>query len=245
VIGLAFSFAAGAQQVPFATGEWDPYTGTALPNQGIASEIVAAACKAGGIDYRFDFLPWNRAEKSVLEGQAFCAFPYSKNDERMAKFDYSDTLIYTATNFVYYAKNKKIAGLKIASWADVKPFKVAYITGAWLEKDMKAAGIDVTPVPDNDTGIKMLKAGRVDFVIDDSAVLVAAVKKLFPSEADSFMYIDSDMFGSKTAGAVYLMVSRTYPNSKALLEKFNKGFAIIKSSGVLDGLAKKYGVTVK
>jgi len=241
---LVLATTVGAQTVAFSTGEWAPFSGEALPNKGIATEIVVAVCKVAGIQYKFDFFPWARAESMVLAGQSFAAFPYSSNEERRAKYDYSEPLFYTVTKFGYYSKNKDLSKLKITGWADVKPYKIAYLAGSWLEKDMKTAGIDVTIVTDMEMAIKMLQAGRVDLVCDDSAVLTAAMQKAFPAEAANLKMLESTpLFG--TSGPVHLLVSRTYPDSKALLAKFNAGIAAIKANGTLDAIAKKYGIALK
>jgi ABC-type amino acid transport substrate-binding protein len=39
------------------------------------------------------------------------------------------------------------------------------------------------------------------------------------------------------------MVSRTFPNAKELLAKFNAGLKIIKSNGFWDSLAAKYNLS--
>ncbi len=240
---LLRSLSATAQPILFVTGEWEPFSGAALPNHGIAAEVVAAACKAAGIENKFEFYPWPRAENLVLDGKAFGAFPYAKNDERIAKFEYSDPLFRTHSVFAFSTRNKALVGKKFRGWEDVKPYKIAYLAGSWLEKDMKAAGIDVSLVSDIDSAVKMLKVGRVDLLVDDSAVLTSAIKRQFPGDEDEFTLVPSELFGS--GGEVYLLVSRSYPNSRVLLDKFNKGLATIAKNGVLDGIAKKYGLMVK
>ncbi len=240
---LALTTAVCSQAVTFATGEWAPFTGEALPDQGIATEIVVAVCKAAGISYKFDFYPWARAESTVLAGQSFAAFPYISNEERRAKYDYSNALFFTSTKFAYNSKIKDLSKLKVSSWADVKPYKIAYLAGSWLEKDMRSAGIDVTIVSDMDMALRMLQAGRVDLVCDEPAVLTVTMQKLFPAEVANLKIVDSTLFGAPSS--IHLIVSRTYPDSKALLAQFNAGLAAIKANGILDAIAKKYGITLK
>lgn len=230
------------QPVTFTVGEWEPFTGSSLPGKGIASEIVSAVCSEARIPIQIKFMPWTRAEKLVFEGQAFASFPYAKNEDREAKYNFSDPIFYTTTQFAYYSALRDFSSLRITSWADVKPHKVAYLSGSVFEKAMKDAGITVILVADIENAVRMLQAGRVDLIVDEPAVYLTAIRKLFPNEVDKFKLVDSPLFGPPIP--VHLMVSRTYPHAAALLARINAGLAVLKTNGTLAGFAKRYGIRV-
>jgi hypothetical protein len=81
-------------QVIFATGEWPPFSSEDLPEYGTATALVSAICKAGGIQPKYEFYPWKRAELKVVSGEIFAAFPYAISEERKKIYDFSDTLFY-------------------------------------------------------------------------------------------------------------------------------------------------------
>lgn len=234
VIGVVGS--ASGQSVPIATGEWAPFTGEKLPSQGIATEIVVAICRAAKIDPVFSFLPWKRAEFQLDVGESFAAFPYITNEQRLAKYDFSEPLFFTTTKFFYYSKAHAFEALKVDKLAEMAKYSVVVLEGTWTISALKAAGIRVAEAPSMASAVQMLRWGRVDFLVMEQTVSFEAIKKAFPDDIDDFKVLENNFFGS--AGS-RLMVSRTYPQSKALLEKFNEGLRIIKSNGVLDRIAKK------
>lgn len=75
-----------------ATGEWEPYVTQSLPNHGGVAELVTAVVDEMGMQLRYEFVPWVRAEALVKKGHVFAAFPYAKNTKREQAFDFSDPL---------------------------------------------------------------------------------------------------------------------------------------------------------
>jgi len=76
-------------------------------------------------------------------------------------------------------------------------------------------------------------------VIDDKAVLASEIARLFPTKKQDFVFIEKS-FDEKRP--LVLLVSAKYPKSAEILQKFNEGLKKIKSNGVYDIIAKKYGL---
>ena len=125
----------------------------------------------------------------------------------------------------------------MSSLADLSKNSVVILSGSWFEKDLKAAGLKINLAPSMENAIKRLQAGRADFLVEEQTVGYDAIKTVFPADVESFQVLPNNFFPS---GGSYLMVSRTYPNSKELLAKFNSGLKTIRSNGVFDALAVKY-----
>lgn len=85
-IFLSIPFIGKASEIPFATGEWAPFTGKKLPEYGMITEIVSAACSAANLTPQYHFYPWKRAELNVVEGNVFATFPYRKTSKREKLF---------------------------------------------------------------------------------------------------------------------------------------------------------------
>jgi polar amino acid transport system substrate-binding protein len=49
---------AQAETMTFAVGEWAPYIGQELPNDGVHTERVRAVMQAAGYDLALEYLPW-------------------------------------------------------------------------------------------------------------------------------------------------------------------------------------------
>ena len=118
---LAFGLQA-ADTAKFAIGEWEPYTGQKLEGNGMATEIVVAACAAAGIKPEFEFSPWKRAEASVEEGSCFATFPYQASKEREGKFEFSDLLCKSANGILFHKGNPRTATFVFNKPEDIKGF---------------------------------------------------------------------------------------------------------------------------
>lgn len=87
--GVASAQEAARPSVRLATLEWPPYVGAELPGQGYAAEVVRLACARGGVDVRYDFMPWARALMLALRGDVAGVLPEYNNPERERQFQFS------------------------------------------------------------------------------------------------------------------------------------------------------------
>jgi polar amino acid transport system substrate-binding protein len=225
-------------KVAFATGEYRPYTSESMPNLGATTELVTAICNAAGIVPEYVFVPWKRAELNLANGLAFGAFPYSANPERKQQFDFSDPLYVVSNALVYYEGNPSVRALKgDEALPDLKQYKFGVISGSFAEPQLKQLGIGYNSVTTVDQLVQMLELGRFDIYVDDEATIFDAVNRLFPAEAAKFRALTTP-FGARTPNGV--MVSRSYPNSAAILQRFNEGLAKINKTGEYDKILAKY-----
>ncbi|HOD55117.1 MAG TPA: transporter substrate-binding domain-containing protein [Candidatus Cloacimonadota bacterium] len=172
------SLAAQNTKVPFATGEWEPFTSEKLPNYGAVTELVSAICKTAGITPVYSFYPWARCEKTVETGEAFAAFPYAVTAERKALFNYSDPLFHSSNKVYYYTKNPKpLKDVKFEKISDLKGYTIGLIAGSFIADELDKHGVKYETTTTLDLSIKKLQMGRVDFVIDEQAVTYDTIKK--------------------------------------------------------------------
>lgn len=236
------AFSTFAQSVPFSIGEWSPYTGEKLTNQGAVAELVTAACTAGGLTASFKFYPWARAEKEVTDGVAFATFPYQKvaND---SNYNYSDPLVKGVFKVFYSSNNPKIKnGFKFNSLKDLAGLKVAGVAGyAKVIDDLKNANLDIDNTPDIEAAFKKLNANRVDIVIEDQAAGFAVAKMVIPGNTSNIMVFDTP-YGDPAGNNYYLKVSKTFKGSADILNKFNQGLMKIQKSGDYAKIVKKYNM---
>jgi polar amino acid transport system substrate-binding protein len=230
-------------RVKFAIGEWEPYTGHQLECFGMTAEIVTAACHAGGIEAEYEFFPWRRAESCVEEGTSFATFPYQGTKERAAKYYFSEIICKSSNGILLHKGNPRTSDFTYSTPETLKGFKVGIIAGGDAVKlPLQKIGSDVEEVQNVDQNIMKLESNRLDCVIEDKPVLYQALKKVYGSDLDKlnqFQFVERG-FGETTE--YRLLVSRKYPNSKDLLEKFNAGLRKIKVSGRYQKILKKYGM---
>jgi polar amino acid transport system substrate-binding protein len=234
---------AASDTVKFATGEWEPYTGQKMEGYGMVTEIVAAACSAAGIKAEYEFFPWKRAEANVEGGQVFATFPYQQIKEREDKFYFSDVLYTSGMGILMHIGNAKTASFEYSKPEDLKTFRVGIVAGTDAVKfPLQKIGCVPSETQSGDQNMQKLALDRLDMVIDDKAVLFQSLKNVFGSDPAKMAQFRFTKVGFGEASNYRLMVSKTYPGSKELLEKFNAGLKKIKSGGEYKNILKKYGM---
>lgn len=241
IVSITCLLASEKITVTFATGEWEPFTSETMPNKGIATEFIEAICKEAGIIPTFEFFPWSRAELNVKNGTVFAAFPYAITEERKLDFNFSDTIFYGINALFYIESNAKITkeAHNFKSLKDLNQYTFGVIRGSFLENEFKANNITYYPANSIEEAFRMLNAGRTDFVIENQTAGYYSINRIFPNDSKKFKVLDKH-FGESTSNAI--LVSRTYPNSDKILERFNQGLAKIKVNGTYDALVKKHNM---
>ena len=232
--------------VPLATGEWVPYSSQHLPGYGAASEIVTAAFQAVGLNVRYDFYPWKRAEASVTAGSVFAAFPYFVLPERVERGDlflHSQPLFSSVYGIMYSTAHTKESYLvSYRQPRDLLGKRIGILAGTPLVAfSLKDAGVTYEETPLIDFTVRKLYVGRIDYVIDDRAVLTNKVQELFPGSQSAFAFLPTNFSEKRT---MHLLVSKKYPDSERLLMLFNQGVQIISTNGTLETLYKRYDLSM-
>ena len=228
-------------QIEFITGEWPPYTSESLPGYGPAAILVSAVCEKIGITPVFLFRPWKRAETELLNGKAFAAFPYAKTNQRKNKFLFSDILYSTTTVLMYHQNKIKPDLLNYKAVKDLRGYTIGGIRGGFYESILKHKGINFEGTNSIEQSLNKLKIGRVDLCIGGKLVLYDAVNTFFPEDIKKFKVLGQS-FGEKTHA--YLMISKSYPRSEKIREKFNHGLSQLIKSGDYIQLINKYNLTI-
>ncbi len=220
--------------LPLVTGEWAPYTGATLYKKGVFSEIVTAAFKEVGIDTRYQFYPWKRAELNLKQGTAFAAIPYIKTPERSALYYFSDPIT-TAKFAIFYRKEDFPAGLQYQRFNELSRYKMGGVLGYWYEKPFADAKLNIEYFSSDEQLFVMLYNRRVQLAASAELVGWAAIKKRYPH----YEYL----FGISTEPLkeddLHLMVSKTYPQAPFFLQQFNLGLAKLREKGVLQAILRK------
>ncbi len=225
-------------KVKIATGEYPPYTTETLEDKGFVSAIVVAAFKEMGEEVEFKFFPWKRCEKVVEKGEFFAAIPYSKSEDREKEFDFSD-IVHVTEEFLYYYKPKNdFSSFNYTGYSDLKPYKVAGVLGYYYVDPMKKKGINVDSTPNEISAFKKLIAGRVEFVPFDIITGSTLIREHFANESDNIKTVKNPIATSYS----FLMISRKYPDAKALTEKFNRGLIIIKEKMIYNDIMKRHNL---
>jgi len=208
-------------KVLIVTGEYVPYVGEDLENQGFITEQIEKALTNAGINYRIEFYPWARCSEMVQSGEAWAAYPYGHSEQNDKTYLFSNTVFSTKHKFYYLTENDRITkeAQSFSAIGDFKDYVFGGANGYWYgsPKDFEALGVQVEWADNTDALIKMLYAKRIDFFIEDELVCDEAIQRLFPKEKDKFASLPANAREQD----YYMIVSPDYPNTEVLLEQFN------------------------
>ncbi|MGD8111548.1 substrate-binding periplasmic protein [Vibrio sp. TRT 17S01] len=233
--------------IVFITGEWPPYTSAHINNGGLITEIVSATINEMDIDAKLSFVPWERGEKMLKNGEAFGFFPYAITPERKKNFVFSERLLINPSGKFFYKTSKLKSVPEIKTWEDFKPYKFAVLAGDASVEVMSQIGIEMERVISDDLNVHRLYKERVDFVQMDPVLGWYLIEQLYPGETHLFSTLDitfQELIGESgnPDWDSYLMVSPDYPNASELLKSFNESLERIKANGEYDEILTRYAL---
>lgn len=228
------------ENVPLVTGEWPPYTSEEMEGYGFAAAIVSAVFEEMGEQAEYTFYPWRRCFEMVKKGKAWAAFPYSYTKGRAQDVLFSDPIASTNTYFFYYHKTGTRPNYTINSLDDLTQYKIGGSIGYFYEDAFKKAGLDVNYSIDEVTALKKLINGKIDLLPVNQSVAWYLINTHFPEEAEYFGVVDIPY----QRGEVYLVASRQYPDSEALLERFNRALRTLRENGAYKAIVTQHGLRI-
>lgn len=231
---LLLACPARAERLMLATGEWAPYSSRNMDNLGMFPEILSLVFKEMGQDYDIRFYPWNRCYKMVRDGDIWGAFPYSLTEHRATEVLFSDVVSWSTSVFFAYGPGPDI---DFQSLEDLKGVHIGGIDGYFYQEAFDRAGLDVTYVPDEQSALLMLMAGRVDLVPLNDLVGRRIIHERFPDKEDRFRTLKHPL----SRNGLHLIASPEHPGSRELLERFNEALAKVLASDQAQRIMDRHG----
>jgi len=230
--GVSFA----TETIKLAVGEYTPYIAKDLKHHGLASHIVTEAFALVGYDAELIFSSQRRAYedgKSRYDG----TFLWFRNPQREADFFFSDPII-EETQYFFHLKSFKI------SWHtldDLKGMDVGGINGFYYGPEYKQyvddKKIAVDLAVEDVHNFRKLLAGRIQLFPQELRVGYDAIRKYFsPEEAALFTHHPKPLYTNFS----YLLLSRSDPDNRRIMEEFNKGLRLLRESGRYEQFVKAF-----
>lgn len=205
------------------------------PPEGLAVDLLQAVAQQRGWQIRFEHYPWPRAQAMVEHGQAQVLIGPYRTPEREQRFTfapsafYEDRLVFyggPAARTIWQGDYRALAGLEIAQvagWAYGEAFEQARPL------------LRLTTVRDVETGLRMLRTGRV-------TLLATNERNTQPVLAS----LDLPLLGPVDGPAIgqlrgHFACSRQ-PPGPALCEALEQSLQLLRRSGEWPRLNQKWGV---
>ncbi|MCP3926576.1 MAG: amino acid ABC transporter substrate-binding protein [Desulfobacterales bacterium] len=224
------------EKVVITSNNYEPYTSSKKNGSGFVLDVVREAFKEVGVEVIYEFYPWKRCEFYVLKGKAFAATPYLKTAERQKLYDFSDPITHTYNRF-FYNNEKFPNGYNWKKMEDFQEFILGGTLGYWYIDKFKKAGLTYTLSTENKNFMLLIRK-RIDFLVIDELAGYNILINNFKEEAHNISVLKNPL----TIGNTSLLISRKYPKSSELREKFNKGLKLIKKKSIYKKLLDKYGI---
>ncbi|ODN41795.1 substrate-binding periplasmic protein [Piscirickettsia litoralis] len=221
-------------KVLLTTGDYPPYTGKHLAQQGIVTYIISQVFKKTDTSIEVAFMPWKRAESYTESGKALAVFPYIfKTKERLKHYEFSAPIISSQ-----YALFTGKSDLVQQNYLDVESVTLCNALGYSMkpiQKWLKTNHISVIKLNDMRDCLKALKSKKVDLVFLDTIAAKAFMQEIF-GNTDALFQMKPSILHTD----YFLMFSKKYPNYKNYLKIFNATINNMRDSGHLDKIIKNY-----
>lgn len=226
---LFFSLPLGAAPIlRLVANHWEPYTGEALANHGLASLIVTTALQRAGYDADIVIVPWARALAMASRGDADGIVAIWSTDERRGKFLFSDS--YASNDLVLLRMRGKFQDRK--GWSDLSGLRIGIGREYDYSDDFLAKkNFDVAPVGRVMQNLQKLTVGRVDMVLEDKRIARYNISKYQKTEK-LFSEIE---FSESTVLKLplYFCLNPNIPDAKKIVGKFNVEIEKMRRDGTL------------
>jgi len=144
--------------------------------KGIFPEIINEVAKImGNFNVNYVVVPWKRMFELAKKGEVDAIMPININKERQAYLHFvKEALIMERMNFVTTdAFNIKYQG----DLQDLANYDIAAISGYYYGENYATANLNSVALPNEETQIKMLLAGRFPVAILDTNILPYYINK--------------------------------------------------------------------
>ncbi len=217
------------ETIYISTGEFLPFHGEQLENQGFANHVVSEAFQREGYKVQFEYFPWKRAYEMAKKGKYHGTAAWAYRVDREKDFIYGDSIYPSITVFIYHKDNP------IPHWKELlslHPYEIGatrgytYTKNFWDLADSKRLKIQLV-TRDLQNFTKLLKK-RIDlFPIDIVTFKEILRTKFEPEDQKLFLVHDKPFF--KTENSVIFPKSRK--DTYKWVNIFNQGLLKLKTDG--------------
>lgn len=221
---------ANAREITVNAGDISPFSFEVNDRPtGIAVDILNAAGKTAGVSFRFNFLPWKRAQLETLASADHAIVPLSRTPER--EHDYQWIVMLFEYHFVIVTRAGHAAP---ATLDDVKKLSVGVLRGNPMHTTLPELGFEnLRPGNSEEMLARQLRANLID-------AWVAAE----PVVRDTYQRIGGNLnelhIGPRVGEPmqVYLAASKGFPaaDAKLIADEVNR----LRASGEINRILDRY-----
>lgn len=223
------------ETVRFAIGEWPPFHGKSLPQNGQLTDLIVSLIESAGYNVEIVWLPWKRAYHQVENGTYHVTGVWSFNATRCEQFNCSEPLL-QMRNRLFARKSDRIT---IATFADLKPYTIGLTIG-YTYPDLRQAGVEyelnLTEARSDLLNMRKLMVGNIDLFMANVDVGTYLIENHFTvAEARKIEILDAPS-ETMTMG---ILITKQNPLGEALHLAVNQLIIEWRNTGKLDTFLNK------
>ncbi|MCG7563981.1 transporter substrate-binding domain-containing protein [Pseudoalteromonas sp. McH1-42] len=230
LVGCSFAWA--SESIRIATGEYPPFTGSKLVDDGFVNHLIRQVLAEAGLSAEFVYLPWKRSFQAAQQGKYDMASYWVCEREYQQHFYCSDEL-YRGQLLLYFR-----AETPLPQWHsidDLKSYRIGAILGyeyvPEFHQAMQKGELDVIMVSNDRLNLNMLLNDRVDLILLSDTAMQSLLAEHFPSMPKDQIQAHPKPFLNYRA---HVLFPKSIASSSALRERFNASLKKLKASGEVE-----------
>ena len=205
--------------VKISAGEWPPFIGQNLENNGFVAEIITEAFASQGYQVQFYFLPWKRAYNDTQQGKYDASAIWMFDEKRTEHFLYSDPVSQEQFVFFHHVDTP-------FEWKHIEDIKgkhlgggLGYSYGEQLNKLIEQGHVTMSRVNEPKQNLLILAHKRIDLFPEEVHIGKYTLKQQ-PIEIQRQITYHPTPFLSNDN---FLLLPRANTKSEQLRRIFNQG----------------------
>lgn len=240
---LALALALGAQGAAAAAGpltlvteEFAPYSYLEHGKvAGYATEVLEAALAQAGIDYSVQIYPWARAFQMARTQPNVLIYSIVRTPEREQQFQWIAQL---APRSVYLYKLKARHDVTARTVDELRRYRIGANRGDVVEEQLHKLGLNADLAAQDETSLRKLVVGRLDLMVASERMLTDLCRRIQVRCAQLERVMPMPGLGD-----YYVAASLDTP--AATVQAVRGGLEKLRSAGVMQRTADKYGLALK
>lgn len=193
---------------------------------GFLVAVTQRAFERVGYQVSISYVPWARALRMVMTGEAEALLGAYHTAERAEHMAYTNPI--GRAEVVLFALKDR--GIRYQSLEDLRPYRLGTIIGATYTAEFDAADFLVKePVSDFRLNLRKLLLGRVDLMVEKRSVVEHALATRFAGDAARIVALDRPL----KSALFFNAFSRAVPGHERRVADFNAGLQAITADGTL------------
>ena len=196
---------------------------------GFDVEILRDAFARVGRQLKVSFFPWKRAFEYAKAGKLDGLCSCSRRKDRDAWFSYSDPMGDVGIGVFLGVAGR---GREVRVMADLRDLVIGVVRAYNLEHELTDTGMTPVVVSDDEKGLRMLLAGRIDGFLTFRDTGRYILSQITPAAPVRYVEFRSSPY--------FACFSKAVAEAATLTDAFNEGLKSIRADGTYDRIMNGY-----